>query len=151
MIRFLNVNEGKNLPLRKASEAMKRGGAVVVDYTDETLGKATANTGIYLVDVAPTYDGINAVVTPPDGSFEDIAAGQMCIEIPTYLGERYAITEVTTTGLSKGTPIVTSAGKFVKAGLSTKYEWVYGGTYADPSVAGMHIIERVPEGTTAAS
>ena len=150
MLRFLQVVENKPIKIVKASEDMTRG-AVVADSFSGTVSKASG-VGSYLVDVAKNYDGINSIIEPTDGAFETIASGATVLRVPTLLGERYATTELTIGTLVVGNPIVASSGKFVKAGVSTEYEWVYGGTYADPSVtAPMYIIEKVAHGVTAAS
>ena len=142
MLRFLQVTEGKELPIRTAAEAMTRGGLITVDYTDDTVDKATANTGFSFVDVAPNYDGINAMVSPTDSAFEDISDGALIITVPAYVGERYATSELTIGTLSKGDLIVASSGKFVAASSGTA-EWRYGGLHSDPSGITMYIVEKV--------
>lgn len=143
MIRFINVNEGKNLLLRKASETMTRGMAVTLNYANETVGKATATTDIYLVDVDANYNGINAVIAPTDGSFEDIAVDQMVILVPAYVGERYATTELTIGALTKGALLKAAAGEFVAAVSNDVCEWCYGGTYSDATGKTMYVVERI--------
>lgn len=140
MIRFLSVTEDKNLPIRKASAEMKRGAAIVVNHVDDTVAPASAETGIFLVDVAPNYDGINAVITPNDSAFEKIEAGQNVISIPVYVGERFATTECAD-GLSMGAGLKAEAGEFVAA--DGAYEFVFKGEYSDPTGLKMYIVEKV--------
>lgn len=150
MIRYLSVTEGKNLQIRKAAEAMTRGAAVTVDYTDGTLDLATAENGFFLVDVAPNYNGANAYITPTDGSFETIADDALVITVPTLVGERYAVSELTKGTLAVGDPIKAASGKFVAAEATDVVEWVYGGEYTEePSDITMYIVERVAQYTVA--
>lgn len=148
MIRFLQVNEGKPIQVLAASEAMTRGGLVMKDFANDTVGKATAATGFALVDVSPEYFGVNAVITPSDAAFEAIAEDQQVLYVVAEPGERYAVTECDS-GLTKGDKLVASGGKFVKA-TTGDYEWVYGGTYDDPTGLDMYIVECVSPATIAA-
>ena len=143
MIRFLQVDENKNIQILKAGEALTRGAAVTKNYATDAVGKATATGGIYLVDVAPNYDGINSVIAPTDGSFESIASGALVLFVPTYEGERYATTELTVGALVQGGYLKAASGKFVAGVTNDVCEWVYGGTYSDPTGKTMYIVERV--------
>jgi len=147
MLRFLQVNEKKPIPILVAGEALTRGMAVTQDYADNTIKKATATSGFFLVDNAPNYDGLNAVYSPTDGSFETITSGAKALLIPVYVGERYATTELTIGTLTKGASIKSSAGKFVAAVANDVCEWVYGGTYSDPTGLTMYVVECVPSHT----
>lgn len=150
MLRYLQVTEDKPVKITTVSVDTKRGAPVITDFTDDSLAPATADTGIYFADVAKNYDGINAIIEPTDGDFESIKAGGKVLRVVPAPGDRYATTEVTATGLNKGDPLVASAGKFVKAASGKDYEFVYGGTYADPSVeVASHIVECVKRGTVA--
>lgn len=106
--------------------------------------------GEYFIDVPKNYDGINAVVEPKEADFENIASGARVNRIPTRVGERYATTELTVGSLTAGDAIVVSSGKFVAAGASTAYNWIYGGVYNNPYGLTMYIVEKVPAATTAA-
>lgn len=149
MLRYLQVTENKPVKITTASVAVKRGAPITVDFTDGTVAPATAGTGLYLADVAKNYDGINAIIEPTDGDFEDIKVGGKVLRVVPFVGDRFATTEVTAAGLVAGDPLVATAGKFVKAGSAKDYEFVYGGTYADPSVENSYIVERVERNTTA--
>ena len=61
-VEILQVNEHKPLELVRAGEDMTKGAAVVMDYTDNTVNKATATDGIFLVDRANDYNGINSII-----------------------------------------------------------------------------------------
>lgn len=149
MLRYLEVLKNKPIQILKAGAALTRGGCVVKDYTDGTVDPATADAGFCLIDNAPNYDGINAVIAPTDADFESIASGALCLLVPTFVGERYATTELTPTSLSVGDALIASAGKFVKGAQNDVCDWVYGGTYADPTGLTMYIVERVAPITVA--
>lgn len=149
MLRYLQVQKDKPIQILEAGAALKRGGCVVKDYTDDTVDPATADSGFFLVDNAANYDGINAVIAPTDADFENIASGALCLVVPTYVGERYATTELTIGSLSKGDALIASGGKFVAGVQSDVCDWVYGGTYADPTGLTMYIVERVAPVTVA--
>ena len=102
--------------------------------------------GAYFIDVPKNYDGVNAVIEPLDSAFEDIAAGARVNRIPTRVGERYATTELTVTGLSAGNALAVSSGKFVKASSGSS-DWIYGGVYNNPYGLTMYIVEKVPTKT----
>lgn len=148
MIRALKVQTGKPISIFVASEAMTRGCPVTVDFSDETVDKATATGGIYLVDVPNNYDGLNAVIPPNDTQFENIVEGQKVLVIPTKVGERYATTELTLGAIVAGDGLKASGGKFVEAAANDVVEWKYVGTYADPTGT-MYAIERVAPYTVA--
>ena len=101
---------------------------------------APIEDGAYFIDVPKNYDGVNAVIEPLDSAFEDIAAGARVNRIPTRVGERYATTELTVTGLSVGDTLVVSSGKFVKG----SGDWIYGGVYNNPYGLTMYIVEKGP-------
>lgn len=143
MLRYLQVNEKKPLALMKAGEDMKKGAPVVKDYTDGTVDKATATEGIFLVDKANNYDGINAVIPQNDGGFEDIKSGEVVITIPTYVGERYATSELTVGSLKVGDFLKASDGKFVAGVTNDVCNFVYQGEYDDPCGIKLYIVEVV--------
>lgn len=148
MLRFLQVNTAKNIQILDANTALTRGAGVVKDAATGKVGKATADTCAFLVDAPVNSDGVNAGGYD-DKSFETIEAGAKCLLVPVYVGERYATTELTLGSLSVGDNLAVSAGKFVAATASKPSNWVYGGTYSDPTGLTMYIIECVPETTVA--
>lgn len=151
MIRYLKTVQGKPVSIMVAGSKITKGAPLTQDFTDDTVDPAATGLGLYLADIEATYEGINAIVNPTDDSFETAAAGARVLVIPTIPGESYATTELTATGLAKGDALVATSGKFVKAGTSTKYAWVYGDTYSDPTGLTMYKITRVDVDTTAAS
>lgn len=128
-----------------ASADMKQGMAVSLDHENQEVDLATG-VGDYLVDVPKKYEGIYSVVNPEDDAFEDIEDGDTVLVIPTYVGDRFATDQITTTGLAAGDPMDVAAGLFQEATSADAYQWIYCGTYADPTGT-MHIIERVAKGT----
>lgn len=151
MYRLIQGNTAKNIIIAEAGEAMTRGAAVTIKGSDGKVYKATEGTGAYLVDVAPNYDGINAVVEASDKEFEAITEGQKVLVVPAYVGESFATTEVTKGSLAVGDAIKADAGKFVAAGKNTAYDFVYNGVYSDPTGLAMYKITRVKEATTPAA
>lgn len=143
MLRELNVVANKPRQFAVTSAAVTNGMVVAKNYATETIAAATG-AGDYFVEAQKNYDGINSVVAPTDGDFETIASGAAAILIPTYVGERYA-TSACATGLTKGDPLTVSNGSFVEQASGT-YQWVYGGTYADPTGT-LYIVEKVPVAT----
>lgn len=143
MLRFLQVNHSKNIPIMKAGAALTRGAVVTLDYTDDTVDAATDVAPEFLVDAVINFDGLNAAYAN-DASYEAIASGAKCLAVPCYVGERYATTELTIGSLSVGDGIKGSAGKFVAAATNDVVCWRYGGTYADPTGKTMYIVEKVP-------
>lgn len=146
MLRFLKVQENKPIQQLEASENMTSGMAVTIDFANDEVDKATATTGIYLVDSAPNYNGINAVVGAADDAFEAITDGDKVNVIPTFIGERYATDQFTLASAVKGDYLKAASGLFVEAAGSDICEWIYGGTYSDPTGT-MYIIERVAPAT----
>lgn len=153
MLRYIQVINAKNAPLMKTSAACTRGMAVAVDYAAGTVAPAASGTGVRLADAPNNYDGINSVIAPNDGSFEDIASGAIIPTVVPKDGEKYGTTCVTATGLAEGDYLAVKNGMFEKAGKSTAVEWVYRGTYKEPSAASGigYVIEKIPAITTAAS
>lgn len=145
MIRELQVVANKPITLITTSEAMKRGAVIVEDYKTETVKNATSGaTDIYFVDVEPTYEGINAVVEPTDGNWENIEAKAEVKKIPLFVGERYATTELVEnfgTALAKGDYLKADGGKFVKGENGDVCIAVYMGEYADPTGLSMGIVQ----------
>jgi hypothetical protein len=145
-----NLTPLGNRPIKatfKASEAMKQGMAVSLDIPNSEVDKATG-VGDYIVDVPKKYEGIYAVVNPEDDAFEDIDQGDRVLVIPTYVGDRFATDQITITGLSAGDPLDVANGLFIEATSNDAYQWIYVGTYSDPTGT-LHVIERVPKGTVA--
>ena len=133
MLRTLQGHIGKPLPIYTAGEAMTRGCPITVDYANDKVYKATAGRGVFLAEVAYSYDGINAVVAPTDADFEDIKKGQLVICYPDYVGESFATSEVSPGTMNKGAYLTAVDGKFVAASAGDESEWVYGGRYSDPT------------------
>ena len=128
-----------------ASEDMKQGMAVSLDIPNAEADKATG-VGDYIVDVPKKYEGLYSIVNPEDDAFEDIESGDLVLVIPTYIGDRFATDQITTAGLSAGEPLDVAAGLFVEATSADAYQYIYGGTYADPTGT-LHIVERVANAT----
>ena len=140
MIRNLQINMAKPISIVNAGEALTRGMAVSYDPATHTVSAATAASGFGVLDVAPNYDGINAVFTPSDGAFENIAKGDLCFYISFYAGERIATNQIEASGLVAGDKLQATAGKFAKA--TGDAEWIYVGAYSDPTFDDMHIIQH---------
>lgn len=114
---------------------------VVVE--NATVRGAIIEDGAYFVDRPRDFDGIHAVADYYlEKDFEEIKAGERVNRIPTRTGERYATTEVTTTGLAVGDKLGVSGGKFVK---NTNGRWIYGGEYQNPYGLAMYIVEKGPK------
>lgn len=146
MLRYLTPLG--NRPIKAtytASEAMSQGMAVTISTANANCAKATG-VGHYLVDIPKSYTGIYSVVNPEDDAFESIASGAVVNIIPTFIGDRFATDQVTTTGLTTGDPLDVAAGLFQEATSGDSYQWVYGGTYSDPTGT-MYIVERVAAAT----
>lgn len=145
MIRTLQCIDHKNIPVVTASADLKRG-AIVTKTVDNKVDNASA-AGFGFVDITPNYDGINAVVIPSDGDFENIESGALCLYIPVHSGERYATSEVVASGLTKGDMLTFGAsdnvGKLVEVESGKTGEFVYGGAYDDPTGIKMYIVEKL--------
>lgn len=140
MLRIVEANTNKALSVMyTASAAMKRGAFVTPDESNMTVGPATGATQ-YLVDVAPNYDGINAVIEPTDADFEDIKEGDRVILVPVLIGEKYATSEVDKGSLNAGDKISATSGK---AAANASGDWVYCGEYSDPTGIKMYTVKRV--------
>lgn len=142
MIRDIQVNTAKSVQIVVAAEALKRGMAVSYSPSTGKVSKATAENAFGFVDVAPNYDGINAVITPNDSQFEDIAAGAQCLYKTYYQGERIATNQVAATGLAANDKVDAAAGILTESAGGTE-EWVYCGAYSDPDFTDMHIFQHV--------
>lgn len=146
MIRYLTPLGNRPIKANyKASEAMTQGMAVSLATANAEVDKATG-VGDYLVDVPKSFTGLYAIVNPEDDAFEDIAAATFVNVVPTYIGDRFATDQVITTGLTIGDPLDVAAGLFQEATSSDAYQWVYGGTYSDPTGT-LYIVERVAKAT----
>ena len=141
MLRYLQVLKDKPIQILEAGEDLVRGSAVVKNYETGKV-EAASDSGLFLVDNAPNYDGINAIIAPTDADFENIASGALCLLVPTVIGERYATSAISPSDFEVGDPLTVSMGEFVSG--STGYcEWVYGGVYNDPTGIPMGIVERI--------
>jgi len=139
MIRIVEGHTNKALSVMyTASAAMKRGAFVTISEDDKTVAPATGATK-FMVDVAPNSDGINAIVTPTDDSFEDITVGDRVIVVPVLDGEKYATTELTVGEAAVGAKMAATAGKLIAA---TTGDWIYCGTYSDPTGLAMYTVKR---------
>lgn len=150
MLRILQSKKNKPFPIMVASAEMKTGSVVNKTLSDGTVAVATSGTGEYFVDAPKDYTGLNSVVNPSDADSTTIASGAKCVAIPTYIGDRFATSEVTRNYADAGDPMVVSSGKLVKASATNAYQWIYGGTYSDPA-GSLHIVEKVASGTAPAT
>ena len=143
MFAIVQYNELKPRAISVASEAMVNGAAVAYNPATRKLSKATGASH-FVVTNAKNYDGINAVMEPTDAEHETIASDDLCIRVPLQLGDIFATTEVTTTSLSAGDPVIPSAGKYIKDTAQTSTSGlVYLGTYENPWGLNMYMIECV--------
>lgn len=122
-VRLIEMN-GKHSPQAVATAAMKRGTPIDEDFIAST---------------PKTYEGIGAVIDQKWVATDDIADGDIYNKVPTFIGERYATTELTPAGLSDGNACTVSAGKFIKG----DGKWVYHGEYPNPYGVTMYIVEKV--------
>lgn len=143
MFAEVQINELKPRAICVANEALVNGAPVAYNAATRKLSKATGKS-LYVVTNAKNFDGINAVKEPTDAEHEAIAADALCIRVPLELGDIFATTEVTTTNLSAGDPVIPSAGKYIKdtAGTSTS-GLKYLGVYDNPWGLNMYMIECV--------
>lgn len=126
---FVNliVMDHKPIPQAVAEAAMVRGAAV--------------DGGKFIASVPKNYDGINAIKDPKWVESDEIAEGAIYNKVPTFVGERYATTEVTgAASLSVGAALTAGANGKWAAGSG---DWKYGGVYANPYGVDMWIIEKV--------
>ena len=135
MYRALQVNVAKNVEIVTAGEDLTRGMPVIYDPATKTVAK-TGTGDLCLLDVAPKYEGIDAVVHPNDSAWEEVKEGDLVLKITLYPGEHYATNQVTATGLKAGDTLIAQDGKLVKGTENAKF--VYVGTYADPTFGDMH-------------
>ena len=143
MFAEVQINELKPRAICVANEALVNGAAVAYDPATRKLSKATGASH-YVVTNAKNYDGINAVIEPTDAEHEDIASGALCIRVPLEIGDIFATTEVTTTSLSAGDPVIPSSGKYIKDTAQTSTSGlVYLGEYENPWGLNMYMIECI--------
>jgi len=121
----------------------------IVTLDNETARGAVDATGNFLYDKEVELTGLNAVIDPVEKDNDKIAAGTKALEIPTYVGEEYATTELTATDVVADTLLKVSSGKLVKATTGAAALWKYVGTYANPYGVTMHHIKRIAEVTAA--
>lgn len=139
----VKINEFKPRAICVASEALTNGAPVAYTASTRKLSKATGASH-YIVTNAKNFDGINAVKEPTDAEHEAIAADALCIRVPLELGDIIATTEVTTTSLSAGDPVIPSAGKYIKdTAQSSTSGLVYLGEYENPWGLNMYMIECI--------
>jgi hypothetical protein len=151
MLRFLQEQNQKPLEVLTAGAALKRGSFVYKDPEDDELKMLATGLGDDIVDISKNYDGTNSIKNPTDGDFETIADGAQALRVPTLVGERYAISEVTRNYADVGDPMTVTNGKLVKATGAAAYQWIYGGTYSDPTGITKHVVEKVTPATAPAS
>ena len=133
MLKHLIRHQGKGILEVVAEAAMTRG--------------TPLEGGEYFADKEMEYNGINAVIEPVEKDNDTIVEGAMYLKEPTMLGERYATTELTATGLTVGDMVVVDGGKFVKPTKTGAAFWKYQGVYENPFGVDMYIVERVPSAT----
>lgn len=139
----VQINELKPRMICTANEALTNGAAVEYDAATRKLSKAS-DVSKYVVTNSKNYDYINAVIEPTEAEHETIASGALCIRVPLELGDVFATTEVTTTGLSAGDPVIPSAGKYIKDTATTSVSGlVYLGTYDNPWGLNMYMVECI--------
>lgn len=143
MFAEVQINELKPRAICVANEALTNGAAVAYNPATRKLSKATGASH-YVVTNAKNYDGINAVIEPTDAEHEDIASDALCIRVPLEIGDIFATTEVTTTNLSAGDPVIPSSGKYIKdTAQSSTSGLVYLGEYENPWGLNMYMIECI--------
>jgi hypothetical protein len=149
MFRYLQVDKDKPIAILTSSESLATGAVVAKDY-EGNVGKANAVAGEFFVDVPKDYTGLNAVYNPTDAGSTEIAQGNLCQVVPTKVGERYATSEATPNYADIGDPMTAVTGKMQKAASEASYQWIYGGTYNDPTGT-LYIVEKVAPSTAAAT
>lgn len=143
MFAIVQYNELKPRAISVANEALVNGAAVSYDPATRKLSKATGASH-FVVTNAKNYDGINAIMEPTDAEHEEIKQNDLCIRVPLQLGDIFATTEVTTTGLSAGNAVIPSAGKYIKDTAQTSTSGlVYLGEYENPWGLNMYMIECI--------
>lgn len=134
---FVNliVLSGKHAPQAKAEVEMVRGQPV--------------EGGAFIVNVPKNYDGVNAIFDPKAVESDKIAVGDLYNKEPTFVGERYATTEVEgADALEDGAALTVSGAKWVAG----EGEWKFGGKFtAHAYGVDMWIVEKVPAQVTTTS
>ena len=139
----VQINMLKPRAICVASEALTNGAPVAYNPATRKLSKATGASH-YIVTNAKNFDGINAVMEQTEAEHEEIKADALCIRVPLELGDIVATTEVTTTNLSAGDPVIPSAGKYIKdTAQSSTSGLVYLGEYENPWGLNMYMIECI--------
>lgn len=130
---FVNliVLSGKHAPQAKAEVEMVRGQPV--------------EGGAFIVNVPKNYDGVNAIYDPKAVESDKIAVGALYNKEPTFVGERYATTEVDgADALEVGAALTVDGAKWVAG----EGEWKFGGKFtAHAYGVDMWIVEKVPAQT----
>ena len=143
MFAIVQYNELKPRAISVANEALTNGAAVTYNPATRKLAKATGASH-FVVTNAKNFDGINAVMEPTDAEHEEIKQNDLCIRVPLQLGDIFATTEVTVTGLSAGDAVIPSAGKYIKDTAQTSTSGlVYLGAYENPWGLNMYMIECI--------
>ena len=128
-VRLLTMDH-KHVPQAVAGAAMVSG--------------APVDGGAFIASVPKNYDGLHAVVDPTLADCAKIAGGDIYNKEPTFVGERYATTEIdNVAGLTVGNLLIVADGKWKKATSGTA-EWKYGGEFTghDYGVK-LYIVEKV--------
>lgn len=132
---FVNliVLSGKHAPQAVAEVEMIRGQPI--------------EGGAFIVNVPKKYDGINAIYDPKAIESDKIAIGERYNKEPTFVGERYATSEVAdAANLEVGATLTVQDGKFV-AGAG---EWKFDGKFTAHAYGiDLWIVEKVPAQTAA--
>lgn len=132
-VRLLTMNH-KHVPQAVADAAMVSG--------------APVDGGAFIASVPKNYDGLNAVVDPKLADCAKIAEGDIYNKEPTFVGERYATTEIDNpAGLLLGDLLTVANGKWKEATSGTA-EWKFCGEFTghDYGVK-LYIVMKVPETT----
>lgn len=127
---FVNliVLSGKHAPQAVAEVEMVRGQPV--------------EGGAFIVNVPKKYDGIHAIYDPKAIESDKIAIGERYNKEPTFVGERYATSEVEgAEGLAIGASLTVSGAKFVAG----EGEWKFDGKFTAHNYGiDLWIVEKVP-------
>lgn len=150
MLRDLQVKKNKPTEIMTTAAEIVRGTVVTKDLSAGTVAAASSGLGEYFVNGSKEYTGIYSVVNPTDSAHDTLAAGAKCQVVNTFVGERYASSEVTIGTTEVGDPMNVSSGKFVKAAGGSAYQWIYCGYQVDPT-GRLPVIEKVAPATAAAT
>lgn len=125
-VRLIAMND-KHVPQAVAETELKRG--------------APIDGGAFIASVPKNYDGINAVIDPKMVASDTIAVGDIYNKEPTFVGERYATTEITGVDNLEAGDALTVANNKWAAGEG---EWKYGGEFTAHNYGvKLYIVEKV--------